>query len=122
MNIAKFLITPILKNISPNSCFCKLQALPPSRLTFRSSRPEVFCKKGALRNFTKVTGKHLCQSFFFNKVADLWPATLLKKETLVQVFSCEISEIFKNTYHYRTPLVAASEPFIYFYVMCSLLL
>ena len=33
----------------------------------RSSRPEVFCKKGALRNFTKFTGKHPCQSLFFNK-------------------------------------------------------
>ena len=36
---------------------------------FRSSRPEVFCKKGVLRNFAKFTGKHLCQSLFFNKVA-----------------------------------------------------
>ena len=26
---------------------------------FRSSRPEVFCKEGVLRNFTKFTGKHL---------------------------------------------------------------
>ena len=34
----------------------------------RSSRPEVFCKKRVLRNFTKFTGKHLCQSLFFNKV------------------------------------------------------
>ena len=25
------------------------------------SRPEVFCKKGVFRNFTKFTGKHLCQ-------------------------------------------------------------
>ena len=40
--------------------------------TFRSSRPEVFCKKGVLRNFVKLTGKHLCQSLFFNKVAGLW--------------------------------------------------
>ena len=30
----------------------------------RSSRPEVFCKKGVLRNFA-FTGKHLCQSLFF---------------------------------------------------------
>ena len=37
--------------------------------TDRSSRPEVFCKKGVLRNFVKFTGKHLCQSLFFNKVA-----------------------------------------------------
>ena len=30
----------------------------------------MFCKKGILRNFAKFTGKHLCQSLFFNKVAD----------------------------------------------------
>ena len=34
----------------------------------RSSRPEVFCKKGVLRNFTKFTGKHLCQSLFLIKL------------------------------------------------------
>ena len=28
-------------------------------------------KKGVLRNFKKFTGKHLCQSLFFNKVAGL---------------------------------------------------
>ena len=41
----------------------------------RNSRPQVLCKKGVLRNFGKFTGKHLCQSLFFNKVAGL----LLKK-------------------------------------------
>ena len=46
---------------------------------YRYSRPEPFCKKAALRNFTKFTGKHLCQSLFFNKVAGLRPATLSKK-------------------------------------------
>ena len=30
------------------------------------------------------------------------------KETLAQVFSCEFCEISKNTFLYRTPLVAAS--------------
>ena len=33
----------------------------------------------------------------------------IKKETLAQVFSCEFCEISKNTFFYRTPLVAASE-------------
>ena len=47
--------------------------------TTRSSRPEVFCKKGGLKNFTKFTTKHLCHSPFFNKVAGLRPTTLLKK-------------------------------------------
>ena len=37
----------------------------------KNSRPEVPCKKGALRNFAKFTGKHLWQSLFFNKVAGL---------------------------------------------------
>ena len=45
----------------------------------RSSRPEVFCKKGVLRNFTKFIGKHLCQSLLFNRVAGLSPTNLLKK-------------------------------------------
>ena len=31
----------------------------------------MFCKKGILRNFRKFTGKHRCQSLFFNKVARL---------------------------------------------------
>ena len=39
---------------------------------------EVFCRKGVLRNVAKFTGKHLCQSLLFNKVAGLRPATLLK--------------------------------------------
>ena len=50
--------------------------------------PEVFCTKRVVRNFGKFAGKHLCQSFFLNKLADLRSATLLKK-TLAQVFSCE---------------------------------
>ena len=73
----------------------------------RSSRAEVFCKKGVLGNFTKFTGKHLYQSLLFNKVTGLWPATLLEK-TLSHVFSCEFCEISKNTFFYRTPLVAVS--------------
>ena len=36
-------------------------------------------RKSVLRNFTKFTGKQLCQSLFFNKVAGLRFATLLKK-------------------------------------------
>ena len=40
-------------------------------LKVRSTRPEVFCKKGVLKNFAKFTGKHLCRSLFFNKVTGL---------------------------------------------------
>ena len=41
---------------------------------------EMSSEKGVLRNFTKSTGKHLPRSFFFNKVACLRTATLLKKK------------------------------------------
>ena len=48
-------------------------------ITNRSSQQRCSVKKGVLRNFTKFTGKHLCQCLFFNKVAGLRPASLLKK-------------------------------------------
>ena len=67
---------------------------------YRSSRPEVFCRKGVLRNFAKFTGKHLWKSLFFNKVAGLRPLlllTLLKRDS-GQVFSCEFRETSKNTF------------------------
>ena len=68
----------------------------------------MFCKKGALRNFAKFTGKNLGQGLFFNKVAGLRPTTLFEKESLAQLFSCEFCEIFKNTFFYGTPRVATS--------------
>ena len=46
----------------------------------RSSHQGCSVRKGVLRNFAKFTGKHLCQSLFFNKVTGLRPATLLKKK------------------------------------------
>ena len=75
----------------------------------RSTRPDIFCKKGVLRNFTKFTVKHLCQSLFFNKVAVEVACNFTKKETLVQVFSCEFCKISKNTFLHRTTQVADSE-------------
>ena len=43
------------------------------------ARVSFFNSVAGLRNFAKFTGKHLCQSIFFNKVAGLRPSTLLKK-------------------------------------------
>ena len=62
--------------------------------------------------FAKFTEKHLCQRIFFNKVAGLRPATLLKV-SLAQVLSCEFCEISKKpffTEHIRT---TACEPIKY---------
>ena len=40
----------------------QIQSKALNEVMFRSSRPGVFCKKGFLRNFAKLTGKHQCQS------------------------------------------------------------
>ena len=48
-------------------------------IDYRSSDRRCSIKKGLLKNFAKFTGKYLYQSLFFNKVAGLMPATLLKK-------------------------------------------
>ena len=70
-------------------------------------------KKGVLRFFAKFTGKHR-QSLFFNKVAGLIPAILIKKDTLAQVFSYEFFKISTNTVSYRTLAVAASDHWLVF--------
>ena len=75
----------------------------------RSSHQRCSMKKGVLRNFAKFPGKYLCQSLFFNKVAALRPATLLKKR-LAQVFSCKFCEISKNIFF---PFLHNNEPLIY---------
>ena len=56
----------------------------------------VLCKKSVLRKFIKFTGKHLCQSLFFNRVAGLRPATLLKKRLWHRCFPVNF-EIFLRT-------------------------
>ena len=71
-------------------------------LIFRSSRPYVFCKNGVLRNFAKFTGKHLCQSLYFNKVAGLRPATLLKKRLWHRCFPVNFVKFLRNLFLQNT--------------------
>ena len=61
--------------------------------TYRRNRAEVFCKKGVLRNLQENSQENTCARVSF----------------LAQVFSYELGEISKNTFFYRTPLVAASK-------------
>ena len=68
------------------------------RKTSRSSRPEVFCKKGVLKNFAKFTGKHLCQNLFFNKVAGLRPATLLKNRLWHRYFPVNFAKSLRKSF------------------------
>ena len=52
---------------------------------YRSSCPEVLCKKAVLRNFAKFTEKHLCQSRFFNKVVGQ-ACNFIKKNSGTAIF------------------------------------
>ena len=68
------------------------------KITKRRSRREVFCKKGVLENFTKFTGKHLCWSLFFNKVAGLRPESILKKRLQHRCFPLNLVKFLKNSF------------------------
>ena len=72
-------------NTSSLDTFIRCQFKKPS--LFRSSRPEVFCEKGVLRNIAKFTGRHLCQSPLFDK-----------KETLVQVFPVNFVKFLRTPF------------------------
>ena len=59
----------------------------------RSSRSQMFFQMGVFKNLAIFKGKKGLQLY-------------LKRDS-TQVFSCEYCEIFKNTFFYRTPPVAA---------------
>ena len=68
-----------------------LECWKKAKIIYRTSLPEVFCKKGVLRNFAKFTGKHLCQR----------PATLLKKNkfaTLLKILFFLTFTVFPKIY------------------------
>ena len=52
-----------------------LNSLLPSPI---SSHQKCSMKKSVLENFAKFSGKHMCQSLFFNKVAGLRPVNFVK--------------------------------------------
>ena len=68
INDTKKHLDPALHYLRNKSLHQKCQLL-----TVQKQPPEVFCKKGVLRNFAKFTGKHLCQSLSFNNIAGLRP-------------------------------------------------
>ena len=58
----------------------------------------MFCKKGVLRNFAKLTEKQLCQSLFFNKFPDLRPETLLKKRLWHRCFPVNFAKFLRTPF------------------------
>ena len=51
-----------------------------------------------LRNFAKFTGKHLCQTLFFNKVPNLRTGTLLKKSVWHRCFPVNFAKFLRTTF------------------------
>ena len=73
----------------------------------RSIHREIICENDVLVNFAKFTGKHLCQSLFFNKVAGL---NFIKKILWHMCFPVNFAKFLRTPFlrNVRTPLVAAS--------------
>ena len=69
----------------------------------RSSHQRCSTRKGVLRNFTKFTGKDLCQSLFFNKATDLRSATLLKKKFWHRCFPVNFAKFLRTLFLQNTP-------------------
>ena len=61
----------------------------------RSTRLEVFCRKGVLRNFAKFTGKHLRQNLFLNKIAGLRTS---KKRLCRRCFPVDFAKYIRAPY------------------------
>ena len=83
-------------------CFILIFFLPKNVQRHRSSHQRCSIKKGVLRNFTNFTGKHLCQSLFFNKVAGLRPATLLKKRLWHRCFPVNFVKFLRTPFLQNT--------------------
>ena len=63
------LLKTLKVHFSPLDNYRRLNNGGRDPINCRNSHRRCSIRKDALRNFTKFTGKHLCQSLFFNKVA-----------------------------------------------------
>ena len=57
-------------------------------MTYRSSRPDVFCKKDVLRNFAKFAEKHFCEFCEISK------STFFQTTPVVAASTCSLEKIF----------------------------
>ena len=74
------------------------------QITTRSSHQRCSVRKDDLRNFAKLTGKHLCQILFYNKIVGPEPATFLKKKRLWhRYFPMNFAKFLRTPFH-KTPL------------------
>ena len=70
--------------------------------TNKSSHWRCSLRKRVLRNFAKLTGKHLYHSLFLNKVAGLRTATLLKKRPWHRYFPVNFAKFLRTPFLQNT--------------------
>ena len=69
---------------------------------YRISQERRSIKKVVIGNFVKLTGKHLCQSLFFNKVAGLRPQATLKKRPWYRCFPLNFKKVLRTPFLQNT--------------------
>ena len=69
---------------------------------------KVFFKKGILKNFANLTGKHMCWSLFLIKLQAWGPVTLLKRDSNTDVFLWNYQNL-TNTYFEEHLRMAADQ-------------
>ena len=62
----------------------------------------MFCRKDFLRNFTIFRRKHLCYSLFFNEIAGLRPAILLKERLWHKCFPVNFAKFLRTPFLQNT--------------------
>ena len=72
-------------------------------LSFQKQPPDVFYRgEGVFKYFAKFTRKHLCQSLFFNKVAGLRAAILLKNRLWRRCFPVNFAKVLRTPFLQNT--------------------
>ena len=71
----------------------------PPPVKYRSSLSEVFCKKGVLKNFAKLTGKLLCRGLilrtFFYRTAPVAASDHVANSSKVPL-NLDLDDFFEN--------------------------
>ena len=102
-------------------CFCLERNVNASVSSVYIFKPcKLFPELVARRFYSKFTGKHLCWSLLFKKVADFQPATLLNKRLRRRCF------LSKSKYNFSpstTPVLLLCSIFnlLFVFILCNFL-
>ena len=77
---------------------------------YKSSHQRCSVTKGVLTNFAKFTGKHLCQSLFFDKLARLNPCNFILKRLWYSCFTVNFANFLRTPSVTEHLWMTASEP------------